>query len=54
MYSDYYDSISKVRETDGEVADAMALELGRQRENIELIASENLVSPRLWLLWVQF
>ena len=27
MYSDYYDSISKVRETDAEVADAMALEL---------------------------
>ncbi len=47
MYSDYYDSISKVRETDSEVADAMALELKRQRENIELIASENLVSPQV-------
>ena len=29
---------------DKEVADAMALELGRQRGNIELIASENIVS----------
>ena len=45
MYSDYYDSIAKVAETDKEVADAMGLELKRQRENIELIASENLVSP---------
>ena len=26
MYSDYYDSIAKVAETDKEVADAMALE----------------------------
>ncbi len=47
MYSDYYDSIAKVAETDSEVADAMALELKRQRENIELIASENLVSPQV-------
>ncbi|MCR5207034.1 MAG: serine hydroxymethyltransferase [Eubacterium sp.] len=47
MYSDYYDSISKVAETDREVAEAMALELKRQRENIELIASENLVSPQV-------
>ena len=47
MYNDYYDSIGKVAETDKEVADAMALELGRQRDNIELIASENLVSPQV-------
>ncbi|MBQ7740169.1 MAG: serine hydroxymethyltransferase [Eubacterium sp.] len=47
MYSDYYDSIAKVAETDKEVAEAMALELKRQRENIELIASENLVSPQV-------
>lgn len=47
MYSDYYDSIAKVAETDKEVADAMGLELKRQRENIELIASENLVSPQV-------
>ena len=31
MYNDYYDSITKVAETDSEVADAMALELKRQR-----------------------
>ena len=47
MYNDYYDSIAKVAETDSEVADAMALELKRQRENIELIASENIVSPQV-------
>ncbi|MBQ9518112.1 MAG: serine hydroxymethyltransferase [Eubacterium sp.] len=47
MFSDYYDSIGKVAETDKEVADAMALELKRQRENIELIASENLVTPQV-------
>lgn len=47
MYSDYFDSIGKVAETDREVADAMNLELKRQRENIELIASENLVSPQV-------
>ena len=47
MFSDYYDSIGKVAETDKEVADAMSLELKRQRENIELIASENLVTPQV-------
>lgn len=47
MYKDYYDSIGKVAETDQEIADAMSLELKRQRENIELIASENLVSPQV-------
>lgn len=45
MYNDYFDSIAMVGKEDKEVADAMALELQRQRENIELIASENLVSP---------
>ena len=33
-----------ISQQDKEVADAMALELKRQRDNIELIASENLVS----------
>lgn len=47
MYNDYFDSIAEVAKTDKEVADAMALELKRQRENIELIASENLVSPQV-------
>lgn len=47
MYKDYFDSISIVAQTDKEVADAMALELKRERENIELIASENIVSPQV-------
>lgn len=47
MYSDYFDSIGIVAQTDKEVADAMSLELKRQRDNIELIASENLVSPQV-------
>lgn len=37
-------SLEEVRKTDPEVAEAIALELGRQRSHIELIASENLVS----------
>lgn len=47
MYSDYFDSIGIMAQTDKEVADAMSLELKRQRDNIELIASENLVSPQV-------
>lgn len=38
-------SFDYVRESDPEVAAAMEEELGRQRDNLELIASENLVSP---------
>ena len=34
-----------IRQTDPQVADAIELELGRQRTHIELIASENFVSP---------
>ena len=45
MYADLMDSIGFVGNVDPEVADAMALELGRQQANIELIASENFVSP---------
>ncbi len=45
MYENYLDTIDFVRNFDSQVADAMELELGRQRENIELIASENYVSP---------
>src|SRR5262247_1337121 len=33
-----------LRDADPEIADAIRLELGRQREKIELIASENIVS----------
>src|SRR5579884_571292 len=35
---------ASLAETDPEIADAIALELGRQRDEIELIASENFVS----------
>ena len=45
MYSEYLDTIGFVSEFDKEVADAMGLELKRQKRNLELIASENLVSP---------
>ncbi len=45
MFEKALDSISLIRETDAEVADAMSLELARQKRNIELIASENIVSP---------
>lgn len=37
--------ISLIEQSDPEVAEAMKLELARQQGNIELIASENIVSP---------
>ena len=40
-------SIEFIREFDPEIAEAISLELGRQRNNIELIASENIVSQRV-------
>ncbi len=45
MYQDMMDTIGFVSIYDPEVAEAMNLELGRQRRNLELIASENIVSP---------
>ena len=39
-------SFAEVENFDPEIAKAIADETGRQRENIELIASENLVSKR--------
>lgn len=45
MYSDMMDTIGFVSKADPEVGAAMSKELGRQRANLELIASENLVSP---------
>ncbi len=45
MFSDYLDTISFVSKYDKEVGEAMDAELKRQRRNIELIASENIVSP---------
>ena len=37
-------SFDEIKNYDPEIADAMSKELNRQRENIELIASENIVS----------
>ena len=45
MYENLMNSIGFVAEYDPEVASAMALEHKRQQNNIELIASENFVSP---------
>ena len=45
MFENVLDSIGLIAKTDKEVADAMQLELDRQKRNIELIASENIVSP---------
>ncbi len=45
MYGDYIDTVKFVAEHDKEVGEAMALEFKRQQDNIELIASENYVSP---------
>ena len=45
MYQDMIDTIGFVQAADPEVGAAMQRELGRQRANIELIASENIVSP---------
>ncbi len=45
VYRDLMDTIGYVGKSDPEVAAAMDKELARQRRNIELIASENIVSP---------
>ena len=45
MYKDIMDSIGFIGNYDKEVSEAMGVELKRQRQNIELIASENIVSP---------
>lgn len=45
MYNDVMDTISFLNKYDPEIAQAMGDELKRQRRNLELIASENLVSP---------
>ena len=45
MYNDLMDTIGFVGKYDSAVADAMNDELLRQQRNIELIASENIVSP---------
>ncbi|MBR6982364.1 MAG: serine hydroxymethyltransferase, partial [Ruminococcus sp.] len=45
MYNDLMDSIGFVSKYDPAVGAAMDKELARQRRNLELIASENIVSP---------
>ena len=45
MFSEIVDTIGFVYEKDPDVGAAMGRELERQRRNIELIASENIVSP---------
>lgn len=45
MFENLMDTIGFVKDTDPEVGAAMEQELFRQRRNLELIASENIVSP---------
>ena len=45
MYSNMMDTIGFVMQADPEVGAAMNQELARQRRNLELIASDNIVSP---------
>lgn len=45
MYADMMDTIGFVKNYDNELGAAMEKELVRQQRNIELIASENIVSP---------
>ena len=45
MFADLMDSIGFVSQADLAVGEAMSQELSRQRRNLELIASENIVSP---------
>lgn len=45
MYQNMMDTIGFVSQADPEIGAIMQEELGRQRRNLELIASENLVSP---------
>ncbi len=45
MYNDLVNTIGFLKDFDPEVSEAMNDELKRQRRNLELIASENIVSP---------
>lgn len=47
MYANLMDSIGFVSSSDPEVGQAMAKELARQKRNLELIASENIVTPEV-------
>lgn len=45
MYQNYLDGIGFLAQSDPELSSAMDKEMKRQRRNLELIASENIVSP---------
>ena len=45
MFNDLIDTIGYLEKCDPDVGAAMKQELARQRRNLELIASENIVSP---------
>lgn len=45
MFESKMNNIDILKEYDAELGDAIEKELGRQRNNLELIASENIVSP---------
>ena len=47
MYEKLMDTIGFLSKSDAEVGEAMAKELARQKRNLELIASENIVSPEV-------
>lgn len=47
MYDNLMDTIGFLSKTDPEVGRAMEKELARQKRNLELIASENIVSPEV-------
>ena len=47
MYENLMDTIGFLSKSDAEVGEAMAKELERQKRNLELIASENIVSPEV-------
>jgi len=45
MYQNLMDAAGFLKDVDPEVSEAIGKELGRQRQNLELIASENIVTP---------
>lgn len=47
MYENLMDTIGFLSKSDAEVGEAMGKELARQKRNLELIASENIVSPEV-------
>ena len=54
MHDNMMDTIGFVKNVDPEVGAAMEQELARQRRNLELIASENIVSPAVMAAMAAF